>query len=102
MRPKELGVPRVLVLLTDGRSTSGMDAIVNSSFLLRQDGVTIFVIGIGKNVNKQELNIIASDPDADHVASSKSFAEIGKMVEKMRESSCYGECLYFSECLPDM
>lgn len=91
VRPKELGVPRVLVLLTDGRSTSGMDAIVNSSTLLRQDGVNIFVIGIGKNVNKEELNIIASDPDADHVVYSNTFAEINNMVEKMREYSCYGK-----------
>ena len=91
VRPKELGVPRVLVLLTDGKSTSGMGAIVNSSTLLREDGVNIFVIAIGKNINKEELNIIASDPDADHVVSSNTFAEINNMVEKMRESSCYGK-----------
>ena len=91
VRPKELGVPRVLVLLTDGRSTSGMDAIVNSSTLLRQDGVNIFVIAIGKNINQQELNIIASDPDADHVVSSNTFAEVNNMVKKMREYSCYGK-----------
>ena len=91
VRAKEFGVPRVLVLLTDGRSTSGIEAVVNSSKLLRQEGVSVFAIGIGKNINKQELNIIASEPAADHVACPKTFAEINNMVEKMREASCYGK-----------
>lgn len=93
VRPKELGVPRVLVLLTDGRTTSGTASLVMPSNALRRDGVNIFVIGIGPRINKEELNIIASDPDADHVVSSESFSEVNAMVENIREASCYGEQL---------
>lgn len=91
VRPKELGVPRVLVLLTDGITSSGTASVIWPSNLLRREGVNIFVIGIGTNINKNELDIIASDPDVDHVVSSKSFAEVNKMVENMGEASCYGE-----------
>ena len=91
VRPKELGVPRVLVLLTDGRSTSGTNSVIQPSNVLRQEGVNIFVIGIGKNINKNELDIIASDPDVDHVVCPKTFAEVNTMVERMREASCYGK-----------
>ena len=91
VRPKDLGVPRVLVLLTDGRSTSGIKKVFEQSNLLRQEGVNIFAMGIGRTINKDELNIIASDPDIDHVFCPKTYAEINSMVEKMREASCYGE-----------
>ena len=91
VRPKELGVPRVLVLLTDGRTSSGTASVIQPSKLLRREGVNIFVIGIGRSINKKELDIIASDPDADHVVLPKSFEEIHTMVENIREASCYGE-----------
>lgn len=91
VRPKDLGVPRVLVLLTDGRSTSGIKKVIEQSNLLRQEGVNIFAMGIGRNINNDELNIIASDPDVDHVFYPKTYAEVNSMVEKMREASCYGE-----------
>ena len=91
VRPKELGVPRILVLFTDGMSASGPSSLIEPSTLLRQEGVNIFVIGIGQSINKNELNIIASDPDADHVVCPKTFAEVNNMVERMREASCYGK-----------
>ena len=90
VRPKELGVPRVLVLLTDGKTSSGTDSIIRPSNLLREEGVNIFVIGIGQNINKNELDIIASDPDSDHVVLPESFDEINTLVENIQEASCYG------------
>lgn len=81
----------MLVLLTDGRSTSGIKKVIEQSNLLRQEGVNIFAMGIGRNINNDELNIIASDPDVDHVFYPKTYAEVNSMVEKMREALCYGE-----------
>lgn len=92
VRAKELGIPRVLVLLTDGRASLGTGSVITPSELLRGDGVNIFVIGIGQRLNKNELNIIASDPDDHHVVSSKTFAGVNSLVGNIQESSCYGEC----------
>ena len=92
VRPKELGVPRVLVLLTDGKASLGTASVITPSELLHEDGVNIFVIGIGQRLNKNELNIIASDPDDHHVVSSKTFAGVNYLVGNIQESSCYGEC----------
>ncbi|KAL9984676.1 hypothetical protein ACROYT_G007000 [Oculina patagonica] len=89
VRPIELGVPRVLVLLTDGRAGKGTASVIEPSKVLRREGVSIFVIGIGPRINTNELNVIASDPDADHVVSSQSFSEVNAMVENIREASCY-------------
>ena len=99
VRPKELGVPRVLVLLTDGRASKGTASVVQPSELLREDGVNIFVIGIGQQLNKNELNIIASDPDGDHVVSSKSFAGVNSLIGNIQESSCYGESFAVLFCV---
>ena len=96
VRPKELGVPRVLVLLTDGKTTSGTDSIIQPSNLLRNEGVNIFVIRIGPNINENELEIIASDPDSDHVILLKSFEEINTLVENIQEASCYGDSFLFT------
>ena len=96
VRPKELGVPRVLVLLTDGRTSSGTDSIIQPSNLLRNEGVNIFVIRIDPNINENELEIIASDPDSDHVILLKSFEEINTLVENIQEASCYGDSFFFN------
>ena len=96
VRPKELGVPRVLVLLIDGKTTSGTDSIIQPSNLLRNEGVNIFVIRIGPNINENELEIIASDPDSDHVILLKSFEEINTLVENIQEASCYGDSFFFN------
>jgi len=82
----------VLVLLTDGRASLGTDSVITPSELLREDGVNIFVVGIGQKLNKNELNIIASDPDEHHVVSSKTFVGVNSLVGNIQESSCYGEC----------
>lgn len=99
VRPKELGVPRVLVLLTDGKASKGTASVVQPSELLREDGVNIFVIGIGQQLNKNELDIIASDPDDHHVVSSKSFAGVNSLVRNIQEGSCYGESFSVLFCV---
>ena len=84
VRPKELGVPRVLVLLTDGRTASGTDSIIQPSNLLRNEGVNIFVIGTGQEINE------------DDVILPNSFEEIITFEEYIQEASCYGDSFFFN------
>ena len=59
-RPSSAGVPKVAILLTDGRSN--LYPITDFATNLRISGVQVYTVGIG-NVYLPELRFIASDPD---------------------------------------
>lgn len=41
-----------------------------------QEGITVFSIGVGPNVEEDELNEIASDPDSSHAFLLDDFDEL--------------------------
>ena len=81
------GVPMVMIVITDGNSTD-RDATIDAATIARGMGITIISIGIG-NVDVNELNEIASDPDSDHVYlladfTPESFEEVlSPLVEEI-------------------
>ena len=90
------GVPKVLILLTDGSQTqdAGAEDPAVVADELRKDGINIIVVGIGQGVNKTELARIAGD--ADNAYSAASFDELigSEFVDKIKESGCKaGKCL---------
>ena len=55
---------KVLVLLTTGRnSPEGKEDLPKAARKLKENGVDVFVIGLGTNVDDDELNAIASEKD---------------------------------------
>ena len=60
-RPTSEAVPRVAVVITDGYSNS-FTATVTAAQSAHNDEITIFAVGVGSNVNSDELDAIASDP----------------------------------------
>ena len=60
-RPK---TPKVLVVFTGGKST---DDVTRPSADLKELNTTIFCVGVGNNVDRKQLNIIATSPSTDHV-----------------------------------
>lgn len=81
-------VPRILIVMSDGASE---DAVDGPSKALRDEGIIIFSLGIGNNINKQELNTIATDPDSDHVFTS-GFNELNSVVSLIEQKACPGIC----------
>ena len=59
-RPLSEAIPRVAVVLTDGISDS-FDNTINEGVALQETEIQAFAVGIGNNVNIQELEAIASD-----------------------------------------
>ncbi|EDO40688.1 predicted protein, partial [Nematostella vectensis] len=57
-------VPKVLIVLTDGRSSDKVEA---PSKALKDEGVVIFAVGVGDQIDPSELNVMASDSKSDHV-----------------------------------
>ena len=84
-RPVSAGIPRVVVLITDGRSNTY--SITRPAMNLLASGVTVFSVGVG-NVDQDELRFIASNPDAEHVFLLRSFTDAASFVQLISGTTC--------------
>lgn len=85
-RPLSQGVPRVAVLITDGKSNRlPIDAV---SEALRSFAI-VYTVGIA-NYDIRELMQIASDPDRLHVFLLDSFNDAQGFVDFLSFSTCEG------------
>ena len=51
-------------------------------------GITVFSLGVGKEYNVNQLKVIATDPDHDHVFTSDFSHLHTPLVEKMKHKAC--------------
>ena len=86
-RSARQGVPNVLIVLTDGAS---QDDIVQRSHDLHNMGVIVFCIGVGSNIDRSQLNVMATDPDSEHVFTA-NFDALDSVIDAIREKTCKGE-----------
>ena len=85
-----VGVPKLLILLTDGTQTqdAGAEDPGDIAEELRADGINILVIGIGRGINETELTHIAGEEKSVYSAASfESLAE-NDFLESVRTRSC--------------
>ena len=84
------GIPKLLILLTDGSQTKDADAVDPALIAdqIRNSGVILIVIGIGKEVNEQELLSMAGK--ASNVYQASNFDELmsSKFIDGVSRSSC--------------
>lgn len=90
--------PRIVFLLTDGTQTKDADAVDPSKLAeeLRGEGIKLVVIGIGKGVNKMELEKIAGGlesslflaGDFDELQSSAFVQDIARQGCKKGKQAC--------------
>lgn len=83
-------VPKLAFLLTDGEQTQtpGAIPIDRTARFLKDDGVRLITIGVGSNVNKNELRTIASS-DKD-VITADTFDDLLAQVEPLTKRACEG------------
>jgi uncharacterized protein YegL/GH24 family phage-related lysozyme (muramidase) len=84
LRPEVDGVPRVLIVLTDGQS---YDSVSIPAKNVRDENIVIYAIGIGEYINFQQLNEIASSES--HVYTLSTFTELEKFISTLTASTCY-------------
>ena len=84
-RPLSAGIPRVAVLITDGHSNHYR--VDDQALYLRQSGATIYSVGIA-NYDIDELNLIASDPDSEHVFLLQSYSDAASFVQLLSGTTC--------------
>ena len=80
------GVPNIACVITDGKSR---DDISDPAQKLRDSGVSVFSVGIGKNYNLKELEDMATDPDSQHVFKGE-FDALSSQVESIVDTACKG------------
>ncbi len=83
LRPEVDGVPRILIVLTDGRSG---DSVSIPAENVRNKNIVIYAIGIG-GYNLRQLKEIASSDS--HVHTLSSFTELDKFISTLTSSACY-------------
>ena len=82
-----VGVKRVLILMTDGYSNSGLVRVPAQH--LKNIGVVIFTVGLGSDVNDQELKDIASNNN--YVMRLNDTSELAKVYNTMAKKTCNGK-----------
>ena len=94
------GIPKLLILLTDGSQTQDVDAEDPSAIAneLRKKGIKVIVIGIGSGVDQAELIQLGGGDD--NVFSANTFEELigGEFITKVTTSSCDTGMLQFQFC----
>ena len=83
---------KVLFVLTDGRSNRQNYMPANESRLLKNDGVEIFVFGIGSQVNDHELIAIASQPIHTHKFRVETFNDLSSLSHLITSELCCIVC----------
>lgn len=79
-------VNRILIVMTDGIAN---DDVGPPSEALRDSGVIIYSLGIGKNFYVQDLEKMASDPKADHVVTA-DFNQLSNVIQTIKDKACQG------------
>ncbi|GFS04094.1 collagen alpha-4(VI) chain [Elysia marginata] len=89
------GVPHIVIVITDGVSSSEDETRVQAS-LAKSEGITIFVVGVGDNVERRELEDMSSDPEK--LFDAPNFRYLVSIVAELRDNICSDLCL---QCLVD-
>ncbi|PWA28246.1 hypothetical protein CCH79_00019688 [Gambusia affinis] len=83
-RGARANVPRVTILITDGKSS---DAFKDPATKLRNADVEIFAVGV-KDAVRSELEAIANDPAETHVYTVEDFDAFQRISKELTQSIC--------------
>ncbi|KAI7805487.1 putative collagen alpha-6VI chain-like [Triplophysa rosa] len=78
-------VPRIAIVITDGESRDPMEEPAQK---LRNQGVSIFIIKVGKG-NISKLRAIANSPHEEFLFSIDSYQELQGLQESLRNKLCF-------------
>ena len=89
---------QIAIVITDGKQTkTGVFTSLDvASAGIKNKGVTVYAIGIGNGVDRNELEEIASSPE--YVFTSSSFRALQTIAPQIRRGICEGKC-YLGICV---
>ncbi|GFS00165.1 collagen alpha-4(VI) chain [Elysia marginata] len=80
-------VPHIAVVITDGQS-GDQTATAAAADHARQHGISLLALGVGHNVDQDELADIADDPDNEHVFQVGSYKDLKALSKQILEAAC--------------
>ena len=80
---------KMIILITDGKSNN-MQLTTQQAMAARNQGITIFAIGVGSGIDRHELNGIATDPDSQHVFTVNNFDALTQIKGELEQKACQG------------
>lgn len=94
-RQQILAIPRVAIVITDGRSNVNRSQTIPEAEAVREDGIIVFAVGIGNRINMAELNAIASSPN--FVSRLSDFNVLGfqSLQRILSVEACRSMSVYF-------
>ena len=84
-RPASEGIPKVAILITDGKSNNY--PLRNAVRIIKSLGVQVYALGIDKP-DVAELQFISSDPDSQHVFLLNSYNDAAGFVDFLSIQTC--------------
>uniref|UniRef100_A0A3P8SFA9 Matrilin 2 n=1 Tax=Amphiprion percula TaxID=161767 RepID=A0A3P8SFA9_AMPPE len=87
-RPKSLHIPRIAMIVTDGRPQDTVEEIAAET---REAGIQIFAIGVGR-VDMNTLKTIGSEPHLEHVYLVANFSQIETLISVFQSKLCGEKC----------
>lgn len=91
-RPLQSAFPRVVIVITDGRSNVDQNLTIPSAEALHNDNVIVFAVGIGqKTIRINELMGIASRPEFATLIGGFNVIELQGVQRVLSDEACRGE-----------
>ncbi|XP_045173658.2 collagen alpha-5(VI) chain-like [Mercenaria mercenaria] len=81
------GIPHIAIVLTDGMSQN-VPMTLEQAKILHDQGITVFVIGIGSQIDKEELESIASGPPSKYVFMIDNFDALNQIKDELAIKAC--------------
>lgn len=80
-------VTRIAIVMTDGESYD-LDRTAAAAKKLKDDGVVVFAVGIGDQVNNEELKSIASEPIENYLFNVGGYELLDEIKEELAMGAC--------------
>lgn len=80
------GALKIVVVMTDGQSTSPTETATEANLLHKVGGVKVIAVGVGLNVDKRELDKIGSD--SNHVFTVANFNSLNSIKSEVTYAAC--------------
>ena len=94
-RGASFAIPRIAIIVTDGRSNINSSQTIPMAQALHEAGVTVFAVGVGKraqtNRSRREFNGIASRPSFVSLLSEFNIMEFQSLQNNLRFEACSGK-----------
>ena len=81
------GIPRVVILLTDGQS-SYPTLTAQAAARVHNESIEVYSVGIGSGINETELQIIASDPSYVYLITNFSAEAFAEELRPLQLTAC--------------